>query len=340
MSDPRFDRLHYTSREFRDHNDALAAHTSFTRYITKWYETQRHAWVEDRWLKYGAEAAAPSLIAYTHMIEDVLRADTVWMTTEMMDLTQRAMEGFHHEQQMSGDDLLIPHGFMVLPQPFYSADINGKLMADRAYLWRWVDALAVVTAEHDSNGGISYTYDLNADGLYTVGGIRITVVSHIDDADDYSDDMLLPQLAERGIEWGIVHTTAIPQPLIHRLSDTRGEGDHDVGWLRFFRVAHNLMGNRIVTSDRQQALRAFRRDAMRAGLDMGAPRIITLRRPNSQVADEERERTRDVEWTHRWIVSGHWRHLADGRQTWIGEYVKGPENLPLIVRERVWNWNR
>lgn len=53
-----------------------------------------------------------------------------------------------------------------------------------------------------------------------------------------------------------------------------------------------------------------------------------------------------VEWTKRWIVSGHWRQQAygEGRQlrkpVYIAPHVKGPEGLPLDTSEkatvRVW----
>jgi hypothetical protein len=34
------------------------------------------------------------------------------------------------------------------------------------------------------------------------------------------------------------------------------------------------------------------------------------------------------EYRHRWLVRGHWRHLADGRRTWVRPYVKGPAGAP------------
>lgn len=61
--------------------------------------------------------------------------------------------------------------------------------------------------------------------------------------------------------------------------------------------------------------------------------VVRLRRPRSAPSDEER----DVNWAHRWIVSGHWRNqwfpsLKTHRQVWIGSYVKGPEDKPLLLR--------
>ena len=46
---------------------------------------------------------------------------------------------------------------------------------------------------------------------------------------------------------------------------------------------------------------------------------------------------RHINWTHRWNVTGHWRHYKDGRKVWIGTYVKGPEDRPLVPSVRVYS---
>lgn len=145
--------------------------------------------------------------------------------------------------------------------------------------------------------------------------------------------------------FNIAHATSIPLGMLHDRRQTTGEGDRTASWLRFWRVTQALMAETIVTSERRKAARPARREAQRAGLDAGAPRVIELRRPRSHEADPEGERLRDVNWTHRWIVRGHWRQqpypsLGITKQRWIGAYEKGPENLPLVIRERVWNWDR
>ena len=49
-----------------------------------------------------------------------------------------------------------------------------------------------------------------------------------------------------------------------------------------------------------------------------------------------------VDWTHRWLVRGHWRQQPHGfnrqlrRLKWIDPYVKGPEDKPLDVRPTLW----
>jgi hypothetical protein len=60
--------------------------------------------------------------------------------------------------------------------------------------------------------------------------------------------------------------------------------------------------------------------------------VITLRRERSKDDAEPKE----VNWTRRWITSGHWRNqwypsLGVHRQIWINEYVKGPDDKPLVL---------
>lgn len=53
---------------------------------------------------------------------------------------------------------------------------------------------------------------------------------------------------------------------------------------------------------------------------------------------------RDVEWTRRWIVSGHWRQQACGpgrtqhRPVYIAPFIKGPEDKPLVTGDSVKVW--
>jgi hypothetical protein len=51
-------------------------------------------------------------------------------------------------------------------------------------------------------------------------------------------------------------------------------------------------------------------------------------------------------YKHRWVVSGHWRNQAFGkdraerRQQWIPAHEKGPDGAPLLITEKVNVWRR
>lgn len=72
--------------------------------------------------------------------------------------------------------------------------------------------------------------------------------------------------------------------------------------------------------------------------------IIELRRP-VQTSTEDRGDHGFVDWSHRWIVDGHWRNQWHAKTeehvpTWIAPYVKGPDDKPLVVKKRINAWVR
>lgn len=68
-------------------------------------------------------------------------------------------------------------------------------------------------------------------------------------------------------------------------------------------------------------------------------KIVTLRRQINVTPDDD-HLSEPVDWSHRWLVSGHWRNqwlpsVGAHRLQWIDEYVKGPEDKPLVVKDTV-----
>lgn len=98
------------------------------------------------------------------------------------------------------------------------------------------------------------------------------------------------------------------------------------------------------TSERPE--RSQRQAYVRAGRPVPEVSVIDLRRayvPQDRDPDAGGDgRT----YRNRWIVSGHWRNQAFGRdhsqrrRQWIPSYVKGPDGAPLLVAEKVNVWRR
>lgn len=88
----------------------------------------------------------------------------------------------------------------------------------------------------------------------------------------------------------------------------------------------------------QQPPRHERRAIGMKGSEEPSPiSVITLRHPKREYDDE----VEPVDWQHRWIVNGHWRQqwypsLGVNLPKWIHAYVKGPEDKPLVVKEKVY----
>lgn len=84
--------------------------------------------------------------------------------------------------------------------------------------------------------------------------------------------------------------------------------------------------------------RPTRRRAQRSGVPSDLV-IIDIRRP--EPADSTPTGDHDVAWSHRWIVSGHWRNQPHGpgrelrRPTWIAPHIKGPDDKDLIIKPHI-----
>lgn len=77
--------------------------------------------------------------------------------------------------------------------------------------------------------------------------------------------------------------------------------------------------------------------------DPNSINVVTLRRP--KVQENGDGPGRHVEWSHRWLVDGHWRQqwypsIEDHRPVWIAPHVKGPDSKPLVTKDKVYAWKR
>lgn len=108
-----------------------------------------------------------------------------------------------------------------------------------------------------------------------------------------------------------------------------------------------FMSDEIVPVDRHPHLpRSSRRRAERSKkmLEDGIATVVHLRKKQwserERPEGEENEDQEPIEWSHSWIVRGHWRRLRnpdtgkfDGRVTWVKPHIKG--DGPLVLKERL-----
>lgn len=109
------------------------------------------------------------------------------------------------------------------------------------------------------------------------------------------------------------------------------------------RATWTIMQQSLSISVRTQVDRAERRRSIKAGLRSDVL-VVRLRRKSLDGPHEE-GREEGVEWSHRWLVSGHWRNQwlpsrVCHRLQWISGHVKGPADKPLVVKDRVTAWIR
>jgi hypothetical protein len=107
-------------------------------------------------------------------------------------------------------------------------------------------------------------------------------------------------------------------------------------------MSETLPGRSLVEVMPTRVDRPTRRRLKRASLP-DALLVVRLRRYAQPVPD--REGVMPVDWSHRWLVTGHWRNqwvpsLGGHRLQWIHPYVKGPNDRPLVLKNRVTAWVR
>ena len=89
------------------------------------------------------------------------------------------------------------------------------------------------------------------------------------------------------------------------------------------------------------------RRVQRAGLprEAASVRVVRLREVKENTTHEHDGEDRR-EWSHRWIVQGHWRNARVGagrtqrRLVWVSPHVKGPADKPLATPTVVKAWVR
>lgn len=132
------------------------------------------------------------------------------------------------------------------------------------------------------------------------------------------------RLADRTITAGEYATTVGQSSMRHPLG-------------RFVVATWALWNARATESTTPTHDRATRRRLERAGLPTEPVRVVSVRRPTGAGGSTSTDRR---DWSHRWVVSGHWRrqwYPAAGvhRTIWIDPYVKGPDDAPLLDRPTV-----
>lgn len=96
-----------------------------------------------------------------------------------------------------------------------------------------------------------------------------------------------------------------------------------------------VMANQRISETSSELLpRPMRRRGVAAPSE-GAVRVVHLRRRTKE-SDGEQD-VIDVDWSHRWVVRGHWRQQWYPSRNvhepiFVSPYVKGPEDKPLVIK--------
>lgn len=311
------------------------------------YERQMETWESIRtpfgqralahWAKAECQSQPSKLATYKKLIpyeeHKLLLADPVFIASDMVELIEHARQSWVNEPFLE-TDVLIPHAFLYLERPIYLHDRHGKTVNVRAVSYAPIKADRL-----DADGD-----EVHEDQY----GFAITLYSTFDDDLDegiveirkFSEDRGMPVPHLTMLHMSPVWFNVDPDMELYDV-DLPNERTAAEEWWSFIQVTFRLMTQTIATRTQHSLDRHSRRRGARRGFEPREVTVIKLRRPRNAPTESEHQ----VEWTHRWVVESFWRNqwypsLGLHRQIWIAPYVKGPADLPLIVKRRAYEWTR
>lgn len=258
------------------------------------------------------------------------RGDTIYVTSDMLHLILQAAHDLPNEATIDFHTLLSPYGFALFEEAIVGEDSGGETVTVSAISWE-IAPLAIRAGREDAEECVviyfwNDPYDMR--DKYNPGFLEVL----------HSTKVPVPSLVIQHF-YPALDGSTVPQ-------FTSEPGTEIVtATVRLF-VAMNLLAQqKIGTPVRLRPDRATRKRYAREHPD-GPERLITLitlRRKSVKKDDEEPQK---VEWSRRWVVRGHWRkqwYPSVKRHDWvyIHEFIKGPEDKPLVITERrVFNFRR
>ena len=122
------------------------------------------------------------------------------------------------------------------------------------------------------------------------------------------------------------------------------------GLARFMLAGLVWINQKVVTASPDHVERHIRKEFNRkTGQSISTVQVVQLRRAEHRHGETKTTETEESvrEYSHRWVVSGHWRNQpcgpksGDRRLTYILPYVKGPDDKPLLEpRQKIYEVRR
>ncbi len=296
--------------------------------------------------------------------KSLFQARSFQVSAGMVDVVTALYENSSGLFHMEEPELPAPHGFCWLDKPLFTTDRWGKTVVERAFSW----GLTVMNVTHP---GIRRTDGLGRplpEPYESCPAVRLTTWNYVadfaldDDMREHQD--VAAQIAEIGGELSLSHTLVVLFGERHQYDFGKIEHPEELSGdykpdstLAWIHALWMVMEQEISVTGKARIDRPALRAARRS-IKHGEVSVVLLRRSKSHAVPSQDGTHRDTDWSCRWLVQGHHRHLdsytgshhhalpgpyIDGsaycvicwerneavRVTWIKSHVKGPEDRPL-----------
>jgi hypothetical protein len=261
----------------------------------------------------GHHPAEVITAAFGLALED---GETWFVDDEMVDVVEAGLAHWPGEKLLA-TDIPATEGIIYFERSVYCKDKHGKSLAYRGAVWTTRMPFQCRDSETDEISEPETT-------------LFVALLGHGEDEDNYSKGIAAlkagPESGSylRGLHWYTFDYAAVGS----KPKATQPSALLLVLW----RIAHQMLG--VKYSERNP--RSFRRDLDRWGMTDSDTVVVRLRRRRHEHGEPQGE----ANYSHRFIVSGHWRNqwypsMQEHRLRWIAPFVKGPEDMPLVVKQRV-----
>lgn len=266
------------------------------------------------------------------MTNHLLYAETYFLASGLGSVIEQAGRGLPDAARMSAEMIPSRVGWLWLED---SRQVPGlTVVHERTCMSTKLRAISWTVAHQEPDGRVFTTLNGEPDGDSVPHGV--TVMTYFDCREFHKPEFVSID------SWPFGEHLAGARPA-QEAYEAITEGDRDALMSsgraiapfarRLFMALCAFIQQRILVSPHRQIERHARRRLERVGVaHEPVVRVIELRR--AQTRSEQRGESEPVEWSHQWIVSGHWRQqwypsLNAHQPRWVMPYVKGPENKPL-----------
>jgi hypothetical protein len=313
--------------------------------IADWYQTDMgvrylHGFMEDLNNRHREEAKLDVNLLMAIQYRMVADAEPVYVSYDACELVDHARETFEPEAVLPSDPF-VPSGFALLAKPLIIND--APLIETKP--GRAPDGLIPIR-------GIGWMA-MHSEDL-SQGTFWIGFYNNIDDEielnpnDHRFQDPIFVDMMRRYTPLQVAHQwqwTWGRKPNWEADSVDVSDGETiQESLLRAMQQAKLVqtlwrIGSQF-TPAKQMPERQLRKDAKRKGLKHHEEiNLVVLRKVSPSTQQEPTGRQLTVQFP----VNGYWaiRHTVDGpRQVWVKSHMKGPEDAPLVIKKRAWEFKR
>lgn len=264
-------------------------------------------------------------------------ASIYFVKDEMTDLITFAGERLDEEDIL--DYKLAPtrQGFVYFEKPISHLDSRGVGLLVNMALWYFDKYNDLVVL-------------LFNDQYRTPDKIATEIIDKAEDSKDKHEKAFVQEIGRFGFIGMVRHKnrTPIGKPFMEpaqQITDfyQATEGITPVAISNYIRTLHAywlMMSQTLVKLSTEKADKKLARTMKRFNM----PSEVTIIQYRRTETFQQYSGESSVEWSHRWIVRGHWRWQPfknlegkdDVKRIWIAPFMKGPDDKPLVLTDKIY----